>query len=129
MSASMNRSDHIPVQITPYHLRISPAICEFTTAMIGSLTRISADAISADVVIRSNHGITFTASARVALPGRDIHAMATEANLYAAIMELESRLARRLGKRKPRLANHEAPAQSERGCTSAALLEASLVPA
>jgi ribosomal subunit interface protein len=58
------------------------------------------------VVLRGHNGSRrrFSASARLALPGRDLHSRVVDADLYAAIGRLVIKLARRLRKRKTRRA-------------------------
>lgn len=99
---------NLPIHITPHHLQLSPALLAFVHEKLADVPRIAPDALSADVVLRRHHGTSagpkFSASARVALPGRDIHGKASHADLYSAIVKLSSRLARRSRKRKTRLA-------------------------
>ena len=95
-----------PIHITPHHLHLSAALRNFVAKKIAAVTRIAGDIISADVVLRrrSGHKVRFSASARLALPGRDIHGQATCLNLYTAIGRLAATLARRARKRKARRA-------------------------
>lgn len=98
----------IPIHITPHHLRLSPTLLAFVHDKLNLLFRPVFDALAVDVVLRRHHdtsaGKRYTASARVALPGRDLHASATHASLYSAVIKLIARLARRSRKRKTRLA-------------------------
>ena len=96
----------LPVHLTAHHLRLSNALRDFVFKKISPVKRFANDAISAEVVLRRHGGAKtrFSASARLALPGRDIHGRAVDANLYAAIGGLVGRLARLLRKRKTRLA-------------------------
>jgi Sigma 54 modulation protein / S30EA ribosomal protein len=57
-------------------------------------------------VLRRHNGAQtrFSASARLALPGQDVHGHAVHANLYVAIGKLVRKLGRLLRKRKTRLA-------------------------
>lgn len=97
----------IPIHITPHHLQLSSELQDFVREKLADVPRIAPDAVSADVVLRRHHGTSsgkqYSASARVALPGRDIHGKAVHADLYSAIVKLSSRLARRSRKRKTRL--------------------------
>lgn len=98
----------LPIHITPHHLRLSPALEEFARGKLAKVPRFARDVQAADLVLRRHHGTSkgrqFSASARLAVAGRDIHATATHANLYAAIVKLVGLLARRSRKRKTRLA-------------------------
>lgn len=110
----MNHTDTpaLPIHITPHHLHLSPALCDFVRAKFAKVPRFAGDVLAADVVLRRHHGAAegkrFSASARLALAGRDIHATATHADLYSAIVNLVARLARRLRKRKTRLSKTHA---------------------
>lgn len=97
---------NLPIHITPHHLHLSPALSEFVSDKIATVARVAGDILSADVVLRRRSGTVtgFSASARLALPGRDIHGQATSASPYAAIEKLVSKLARLARKRKTRLA-------------------------
>jgi len=106
----MNKTNTPPlsIHITPHHLRLSQALYGFTYDKLSKVPRFASDVQSADVVLRRHHGTSdgkrFSASARLALAGRDIHATAAHADLYAAIVKLVGLLARGLRKRKTRLA-------------------------
>jgi ribosomal subunit interface protein len=97
---------NLPIHITPHHLHISSSLRDFVSGKIATVARVAHDAVSADVVLRRRSGVVtyFSASARVALPGRDIHGHATSENLYTAIGKLVARLARLARKRKTRFA-------------------------
>jgi putative sigma-54 modulation protein len=129
----MKTTESIPIRITPHHLTLSPALIVRVRDKIGPLGRIGRDVVKADVVLRLHHGTasgkSFSASARLAVPGGDIHASATHANLYTAITELEVRLARRLRKRKTRIGNRIEKGRPLGGTTSAARLEETLLSA
>ena len=127
----MDPTAEMPIHIMPHHLELTPALITRVKEKVGPLIRIGGDAVRADVVLRLHHdkvkGRKYTASARLKLPGRDVHASATEANLYKAISSLESRLARRLRKRKTRMENRIEAGRPGDGITSAARLEATLL--
>jgi putative sigma-54 modulation protein len=98
----------LPVHITPHHLKLTPALRAFTLKKLTTLRRKTAGVLRADVVLRRHHGTAegkrFSASARLAVPGRDLHAGVAHADLYTAIVKLVAKLARRSRKRKTRLA-------------------------
>jgi len=107
---------HFPIHITNHHLTVSDALLRFTREKVSSVCRFANDALAADVVLRRHAGAKerFSASARLALPGRDIHGRAVAGNLYAAIGKLVAKLARLSRKRKTRLAKtFEHPRRSE----------------
>lgn len=129
----MKTKTSIPVRITPHHLTLSPALIAKVQHEIGSLARFGENVVKANVVLRLHHGRSqgrlFSASARLSLPGGDLHASATHSNLYTAIAALESRLARRLRKRKTRIENRSDAGRPLGGVTSAARMEEFLLPA
>jgi len=107
---------NLPIHITTHHLSASNALHRFAREKISSVCRFANDALAADVVLRRHGGAKerFSASARLALPGRDIHGRAVAGNLYAAIGKLVAKLARLSRKRKTRLAKtFEHPGRSE----------------
>lgn len=97
---------NLPIHITIHHFSASDGLRRFAREKISSVCRFANDALAADVVLRRHSGAKerFSASARLALPGRDIHGRAVASNLYAAIGKLVARLARLARKRKTRLA-------------------------
>ena len=107
---------NLPIHITTHHLSMSNALRRFAREKISSVSRFANDALAADVVLRRHAGAKqrFSASARLALPGRDIHGRAVASNLYAAIGKLVGKLARLSRKRKTRLAKtFDHPGRSE----------------
>jgi putative sigma-54 modulation protein len=106
----------LPIHITPHHLTLSPALRDFAKKKLAKVPRFASDVLAADLVLRRHHGTAdgkrFSASARLALAGHDIHAIATHADLYTAIVKLVARLSRRSRKRKTRLAKVHATRRS-----------------
>ena len=95
---------------------MSNALRRFAREKISSVSRFANDALAADVVLRRQAGAKerFSASARLAVPGRDIHGRAVASNLYVAIGKLVGKLARLSRKRKTRLAKtFKHPGRSE----------------
>ena len=127
MKTKMKSIAGMPIYIMPHHLTLSPSLITKVQEKIGPLVRIGGDAVRADVVLRLHHGTVpgkqFSASARLSLPGRDVYASATDGNLYKAITELESLLARRLRKRKTKIEKRIETDRPIGGITSAARLE------
>jgi ribosome hibernation promoting factor len=97
---------NLPIHITTHHLSVSNALRRFAREKISAVCRFANDALAADVVLRRHGGAKerFSASARLALPGRDIHGRAVHTNLYVAIGNLVAKLGRLARKRKTRLA-------------------------
>lgn len=97
----------IPIHITVHNLSLSPPLCEFVHKKFGTVTRFATDVLAIEIVLRRNpspRSERFSVSARVALPGRDVHSHASSPDLYVAVGIVAARLARRLRKRKTRLA-------------------------
>src|ERR1051325_2992631 len=94
----------LPVHITPHGIELSFALRQFIEKKISRVSRFAGDILSAEVVLREKSGANglFSVSARLALPGRDVHANAVHVNFYAAINQLVARLARLSRKRKTR---------------------------
>ena len=98
---------NLPIHITTHHLSLSDSLRRFARKKIVPVTRFAHDVLAAEIVLRRHNGAEtrFSASARLALPGRDVHGRAVHSNLYVAIGKLVSKLGRLLRKRKTRLAN------------------------
>ena len=96
----------IPIHIIAHHLSLSPALCEFVQNKIGAVARFASDALAVEIVLRHNPSTgaeRFAVSARLALPGRDVHGSAAGPDIYTAIGKVAARLARLSRKRKTRL--------------------------
>jgi ribosomal subunit interface protein len=96
---------NLPIQIIPHHCHLSPALHDFVLTKIAAVTRVARDILSAEIVVRRRSGRAhgFCASARLALPGRDIYGKAKSADPYNAVGKLIKKLARLARKRKTRL--------------------------
>jgi putative sigma-54 modulation protein len=94
----------LPIHITAHDIEVSVALRRFIEKKISRLSRFASDVLSAEVVLREKAGANglFSVSARLALPGRDVHANSVHENFYAAINQLVARLARLSRKRKTR---------------------------
>jgi ribosomal subunit interface protein len=94
----------LPIHITPHGIELSFALRKFIEKKVSRVSRFASDILSAEVVLREKSGGNgvFSVSARLALPGRDVHANAVHVNFYAAINQLVARLARLSRKRKTR---------------------------
>ena len=120
----------LPIHITTHHLSLTDPLRRFTRQKIAPVARFANDAVAAEIVLRRHGGATtrFSASARLALPGRDIHGRAVHANLYVAIGKLVDKLARLCRKRKTRLARtFEHPGRGQASSELAAAPSAQVV--
>jgi ribosomal subunit interface protein len=70
---------------------------------MSGLSRFAGDILAGEIILRGKAGRLFSISARLAVPGRDIHGKAVHENLYTAIDQLVAKLARSARKRKTRL--------------------------
>jgi len=107
---------NLPIHITTHHLSLSDSLRRFARKKILPVTRFAHDALAAEIILRRHNGarIRFSASARLALPGWDVHGRAEDSNLYVAIGKLVAKLNRLLRKRKTRLAKKsERPDRTE----------------
>ena len=95
----------LPIHITTHHLTLSDALRRFAREKVAPVIRFANDALGADLILRRHNGAAplFSASARLLLPGKDIHGRAVHHDLYVAIGQLFEKLARRSRKRKTRL--------------------------
>ena len=96
----------LPIHISTHHLQLSDALRDFVRKKIAPINRFASDALAAEIVLRCHGGAKrrFSASARIALPGRDVYGRTVHIDLYVAICGLMKKLARLLGKRKTQLA-------------------------
>ncbi|HZS16696.1 MAG TPA: ribosome-associated translation inhibitor RaiA [Candidatus Udaeobacter sp.] len=94
----------LPIHITPDGIELSFGLRNFIRKKISHVARFAGDILSAEVVLREKSGATrlFSVSARLSLPGCDVHASAVHENFYAAINQLVARLGRLSRKRKTR---------------------------
>jgi ribosomal subunit interface protein len=88
----------------PHGIELSFALRKFIEKKVSGLPRFAGNILSAEVVLREKSGANglFSVSARLALPGRDVHGNAVHENFYSAINQLVARLARLSRKRKTR---------------------------
>jgi putative sigma-54 modulation protein len=95
------------IHLSPRHLTLTAAIHGFVAEKIMRLEDIANQILAAHVVLLQDESAPparrFCVKVHLALPGPDVHASDTEADLYAAIDKVSSKLARQLRKRKTRL--------------------------
>ena len=96
------------IHLVPHQLQLTETIQSFTEEKLAELEEIFPDVQSADIVLTRDGSVNpakrFTVRVRLAVPGNDVRASETGADLYAAIDRVQSKLARRLRKRKTRFA-------------------------
>ncbi len=95
------------IHLSPRHLALTAAIHRHVAEKISHLEELTPDIVAAHVVllhIESNKPPKqHCVKVHLAVPGPDIHAEDFDADLYAAIDKVVSKLARQLRKRKTRL--------------------------
>lgn len=96
------------IHLIPVHFQLTDAIASFASLKLAHLDVITDSICGAAVVLlqepASEPSRRFTAKVHLAVPGRDLHAVETSSDMYAAIDGVRSKLARQLRKRKTRMA-------------------------
>lgn len=92
------------IHLSPRHLRLTGAIHQHTATKILHLEELTDEIVAAHVVLLQDEGAKpshrFTVKVHLAIPGPDIHAEESDADLYAALDLVTDKLARQLRKRK-----------------------------
>jgi len=95
------------IHLSPRHLTLTAAIHSYVAGKVGHLEELSSEIMAAHIVLfhdeRKDPKKTYTVKVHVAVPGPDIHAEDSEADLYAAIDKVLDKVAQQLRKRKTRL--------------------------
>jgi putative sigma-54 modulation protein len=95
------------IHITPRHLRLTAALHQAVAAQISSIEDLGIDIIGAHIVLLHDDvakpSDRFLVKAHLAIPGPDIFAEQTGADIYIALEQVASKLARQLRKRKTEL--------------------------
>ncbi len=92
------------LHLSPRNLRLTATIHQYAAEKMLHLEELASDIIAVHVVLLNDEGASpksqFTVKAHLAVPGPDIHAEETGADLYAALDKVAARLARQLRKRR-----------------------------
>lgn len=95
------------IHLSPRHLTLTGAIHRHAAEKVSHLEELCDHILAAHVVLLHDESRKaadrYTAKVHLALPGPDIHAEESAAELYAAIDLVMDKLARQLRKRKTRL--------------------------
>lgn len=95
------------IHLSPRHLRLTAAIHQHAASRILHLEDLADDIIAAHVVLVHDENAKptdrYSVKVHLAIPGPDIHAEETHADLYAALDLVMDKLSRQLRKRKTRL--------------------------
>ena len=113
------------LNLTGNHLDITPALRDYVVAKLDRITRHFDHVIDVNVVLavdKLRHKVEVNLHTR----GKDIHAEAIEADMYAAIDVLIDKLDRQVVKHKEKLTGHRHEGAVKRDATTA---ETPLTPA
>ena len=106
LRASKQYAD-MQIHLSPRHLRLTAGIHQHAAAKISHLEEIADDIVAAHIVLIHDETAKpddrHTVKVHLAVPGPDIHAEESHADLYAALDLVTDKLARQLRKRKTRL--------------------------
>ncbi len=95
------------IHLSPRHVRLTAGMHGHVAAKIEHLEEHTPEIVAAHVVLihdaTAKPADAFTVKVHLAVPGPDIHAEESAADLYAAIDVVVDKLARQLRKRKTRL--------------------------
>ena len=95
------------IHIIPLRFQLTDPIRSFASEKLAHLDAITDSISSAQVTLSRDNAAEpsrrFTAKVRLAVPGKDVHASESSEDLYSALDQVQSKLARQLRKRKTRL--------------------------
>ena len=94
------------LHLSPRHIRLTAAIHQHAASKIEHLEEFASDIVAAHVVLIHDEAAKpkdrYTVKVHLAVPGPDVHAEDSQADLYAALDLVIDKLARQLRKRKTR---------------------------
>src|SRR5580692_7381815 len=95
------------IHLSPRHLTLTAAMHSHVCAKVAHLEELSEELLAVHVVLfhdeRKNPKKSYTVKIHIAVPGPDIHAEDSQADLYTAIDMVLDKAAQQLRKRKTRL--------------------------
>lgn len=95
------------IHLSPRHLTLTASIHGYVAGKIEHLEELSSEILAAHVVLfrdeRKDPKKAYTVKVHIAVPGPDIHAEDSEADLYAAVDKVLDKVAQQLRKRKTKL--------------------------
>ena len=95
------------LNISGHHLEITPAIRDYAQAKLDRIKRHFDSVIDLSLILRVDK-LIHNAEAKLHVRGRDFHAHAGDANMYAAIDLLADKLDRQIVKHKEKHGDHHA---------------------
>ncbi len=93
------------VHMTGHHVEVTPAIRDYMNQKLVRIKRHFDHVIDVNVIM-SVDKLDQKVEATIHVSGKDIHAEATDPNMYAAIDDLTDKLDRQLVKHKEKLTAH-----------------------
>lgn len=93
------------VHMTGHHIEVTPAIRDYMNQKLVRIKRHFDHVIDVNVIM-SVDKLDQKVEATIHVSGKDIHAEATDPNMYAAIDDLTDKLDRQLVKHKEKLTAH-----------------------
>ena len=93
------------LKITGHHIEVTPALHDYVTEKLDRVIR-HFDHVTSVLVILSVAKLKQKAEVTLHVKGKDIHADATDADLYAAIDLLTEKLDRQILKHKEKISTH-----------------------
>ena len=95
------------MSVTGHHVELTPALRSYVDKKLTRTVRHYGEVIDAHFVLRVDK-LQHIAEATLHVRGETIHALATEADMYAAIDGLADKLERRVRKHKEKITDHHA---------------------
>ncbi len=93
------------LNLTGHHVEITPALRDYVNLKLDRVVR-HFDHVTSTHVILSVDKLQQKAEVTLHVKGKDIHADATDADLYAAIDQLADKLNRQIVKHKEKISTH-----------------------
>ncbi len=97
------------LNVTGHHVDITPALRSYVEKKLGRIVRHFDHVIDGHFVLTVEK-LRHRAEATLRVRGDTIHAVATDADMYAAIDALADKIARRVRKNKEKITDHHAQA-------------------
>lgn len=93
------------INLTGHHVDLTPALRDYVTAKLSRLERYF-DSVASIHVVLSVEKLRQKVEATAGVAGGNLHAVATDADMYAAIDALADKLERQVKRYKEKLTNH-----------------------
>ena len=105
------------IHLSPRHLRLTAAIHQHTASKVLHLEELAGDIVAAHIVLihdkSADPSDRYTVKVHLAVPGPDVHAEESHADLYGALDLVMDKLARQLRKRKTRFTDKKREATAK----------------